>query len=122
MDGRQFMRLDVERSWRDWWTDLWKLNHSTETWTRDCDSGWVLSHECRSCLFLGHLVSGTFWVNASRAILLLTFTNVNNNSNLIIVFIVKNDLEKDVRGKWFTCNSTIDLLQSQCKTQRRAKP
>ena len=66
-------------------------------------------------------VSANFSVNASHAIPLLAFTNVINNS-ILFYFQFKNyDFEKD-RCKWFTCNSTIDLIQSQCKTQGRAKP
>ena len=52
MEGRQSMRLDMERSWRDWWMDLWKVNLLSEAWTKDCGTGWFLSHECRSCRFL----------------------------------------------------------------------
>ena len=70
---------------------------------------------------LGAHESATFWVNASRAIPLLTFTDVNNTS-IFIYFKLKYDVEKDFRGKWFTCNSTIDLLHSQHKTQGRVKP
>ena len=60
-----------------------------------------------------------FGVNASRAIPQLTFTNVNNSS--LFSEIKEMDKKKDFRGQWFRCNSTIDLLQSQYKTQGRAE-
>ena len=40
-EARQPMTLEP---WRDWWKDLWKLNPATEAWTRDCGTGWFLSH------------------------------------------------------------------------------
>ena len=43
--------------------------------------------------------STTFWVNASRAIPLLTFTDVNNNSIFIFFLVSKNyDLERRLSG------------------------
>ena len=63
-----------------------------------------------------------FGSTASRAIPLLTFTNVNTNGVFIMFLAGVCGLGKDFRSKWFTCGSTIDLIQSRCTTQGGAKP